>query len=85
MICFVCIPNSKLLRYEIILKICERFIDVQKDIYICSIDYNKAFDRVKGQNFDRVKHDKMIGCLAEIAIDDKDLQIIEQMNEGLNG
>ena len=51
--------------------ICERATDVQKDVYICFIDYTKAFDRVK--------HFKMIGCLSEIGIDDKDLQIITKL------
>ena len=51
--------------------ICERSIDAQKDIYICFIDYNKAFDRVK--------HDKMIGCLADIGIGDKDLHMITKL------
>ena len=32
-------------------------------MYICFIDYTKAFDRVK--------HFKMIECLSEIGIDDK--------------
>ena len=45
--------------------ICERATDVQKDVYICFIDYTKAFDRVK--------HLKMIECLSEIGMDDKDL------------
>ena len=48
--------------------ICERATDVQKGVYICFIDYTK--------DFDRVKHFKMIECLSEIGIDDKDLQII---------
>ena len=47
---------------------CERSLEVQKDVYICFINYTKAFDRVK--------HTKMIKCLQEIGIDDKDLQII---------
>ena len=51
--------------------ICERANDVQKDVYICFIDYTKAFDRVK--------HLKLIECLSEIGIDDKDLQIITKM------
>ena len=51
--------------------ICERAIDVQQDVYICFIDYTKAFDRVK--------HVKMIECLSEIGIDDKDLRIITKM------
>ena len=40
--------------------ICERSIDVQKDIQVCSIDYNKAFDGVK--------HDKMIEYLSLVSI-----------------
>ena len=51
--------------------ICERTTDVQKDVYICFIDYTKAFDRVK--------HFNMIECLSEIGIDDKDLQIITKL------
>ena len=51
--------------------ICERATDVQKDVYICFIDYTKAFDRVK--------HLKMIECLSEIGMDDKDLQIISKL------
>ena len=51
--------------------ICEKATDVQKDVYICFIDYTKAFDRVK--------HFKMIECLLEIGIDDKDLQIISKL------
>ena len=42
-----------------------------KVVYICFIDYTKAFDRVK--------HFKMIVCLSEIEIDDKDLQIITKL------
>ena len=51
--------------------ICERVIDLGKDLYICFIDYTKAFDRVK--------HSKMIECLKEIGVDDKDLQIITKL------
>ena len=51
--------------------ICERATDVQKDVYICLIDYTKAFDRVK--------HFKMIECLSEIGKGDKDLQIISKL------
>ena len=38
---------------------------------ICFIDYTKAFDRVK--------HFKMIECVSEIGMDDKDLQIITEL------
>ena len=51
--------------------ICERALEVRKDIYICFIDYAKAFDKVK--------HSKMIECLSEIGINDKDLQIITKL------
>ena len=51
--------------------ICERATDVQKDVYICFVDYTK--------DFDRVKHFKMIECLSESGIDDKDLQIISKL------
>ena len=51
--------------------VCEWAIDLGKDVYICFIDYTKAFDRVK--------HSKIIECLSEIGIDDKDLQIITKM------
>ena len=51
--------------------ICERATDVQKDVYICFIDYTKALHRVK--------HFKMIECLSEIGIDHKDLQIISKL------
>ena len=51
--------------------VCEQAIDLGKDVYICFIDYTKAFDRVK--------HSKIIECLSGIGIDDKDLQIITKM------
>ena len=52
--------------------ICERATDVQKkDVYICFIDYTKAFDHVK--------HFKMIRVLIRNWIDDKDLQIISKL------
>ena len=47
--------------------ICERSLELHKDVYICFIDYTKAFGRVK--------HIKMIECLQEIDTDDKDLQL----------
>ena len=49
----------------------ERSLETQNDVYICLIDYTKAFDRVM--------HSKMIDCLKEVGIDDRDLQIITKM------
>ena len=45
--------------------------ELQQDAYICFIDYTKAFDRVN--------HTKLIECLKEIGVDDKDLKIIIKM------
>ena len=51
--------------------ICERSLEMNNDVYICFIDYTKAFDRVK--------HEKLIECLSEIGIDERDLQIITKL------
>ena len=48
--------------------ILERAIEVQPDVYICFINYTKAFDRVN--------HTKLKKFLKELGVDDKDLQII---------
>lgn len=40
-------------------------------IYVCFVDYPKAFDRVK--------HDELISLLEEIAIGDKDQRIIKNI------
>ena len=55
--------------------VCEQAIDLGKDVYICFIDYTKAFDRVK--------HSKIIECLSEIGIDDEDLQHKERCKAGM--
>ena len=51
--------------------ICERALEVGKGVYIYFIDYTKAFDQVK--------HSKMIKCLKEIRVDDKEPQIITKL------
>ena len=48
--------------------ICERALEVGKEVYMCFIDYTKAFNWVK--------HSKIIECLKEIGVDDTQLQII---------
>ena len=35
--------------------ICERHLEVQKDVYICFLDYEKTFDRVR--------HEPLMQCL----------------------
>ena len=46
-------------------------LEVGKEVYLCFIDYTKAFDWVK--------HSKMIECLKEIGVDDTELQIITKL------
>ena len=50
---------------------CARAMEINQDVYICFINYTKAFDRVK--------HSKMVKCVTEIGVDSKDLQIITKM------
>ncbi|GFO09658.1 endonuclease-reverse transcriptase, partial [Plakobranchus ocellatus] len=46
-------------------------LEVQKDLYLCFIDYTKAFDRVR--------HDEILKQLKQLNIDGKDLRIIKTM------
>ena len=48
--------------------ICEHYSEVNRDVYACFIDYEKAFDRVN--------HEKIIKCLNDIGINGKDLEMI---------
>ena len=51
--------------------IIERYLEVDKSIYICFIDYEKAFDRVY--------HTEIMKSLDRIGIDGKDLNIIRNL------
>ena len=51
--------------------LCEKALEINQDVYICFIDYTKAFDKVK--------HHMMIECLTELGIPNKELQIITEM------
>ena len=51
--------------------ICERHLEVQKDVYICFLDYEKAIDRVR--------HEPLMQCLSEIGVDGKDIKIIRNL------
>ncbi|RUS80216.1 hypothetical protein EGW08_012012 [Elysia chlorotica] len=51
--------------------VCEKYLEKHKDIYVCFIDYAKAFDRVH--------HTKLIECLKGIGIDGKDIRIIRNL------
>ena len=49
----------------------ERAIEMQKDVYLCFIDYEKAFDTVR--------HQEMLGMLARLGVDEKDLRVIKNL------
>ena len=51
--------------------ICERHLEVHKDVYICFLDYAKAFDRVR--------HEPLMQCLREIGVDRKYIKIIRNV------
>ena len=46
----------------------DRAIEMQGDLYLCFIDYTKAFDRVQ--------HDKLLQDLMDLDLDGKDLRFI---------
>ena len=49
----------------------ERYIQCGKNIYLCFIDYENAFDRVK--------HVKIIECMETLDIDGKDTSLIRNV------
>ena len=49
----------------------QKHIEVKREMYVCFIDYAKAFDRVK--------HENLIQCLKEIGLDGKDIRIIANL------
>lgn len=49
----------------------QRCRDVNCDVYICFIDYQKAFDRVR--------HDVLMSILENIGLDDRDLRVIRNI------
>ena len=49
----------------------QRALEVQKDVYLCIIDYKKAFDRVK--------HDELLKQLKPLRVDGKDIRVIKNM------
>ena len=46
---------------------------MNKEVYLCFIDYEKAFDWVN--------HEKLIECLKDIGLDEKDVRCIENLND----
>lgn len=49
----------------------ENMIEVQKDTYLCFIDYEKAFDRVR--------HVELMDMLWSVRVDGKDLRLIKNL------
>jgi hypothetical protein len=48
--------------------IIEKYIEVDKPIYACFIDYTKAFNRVR--------HERLVQCLKDIHLDNADIRLI---------
>lgn len=48
--------------------------DQRKDVFICFLDYEKAFDRIH--------HDKLLAMLEEIGLDRQDIQLIKNLYWG---
>lgn len=51
--------------------ITERTVEMQKDIYMCFVDFEKAFDMVR--------HEDLIRMLQGIGLDDKDIRLISNL------
>ena len=49
----------------------ERAIEMQKDLYLCFIDYEKAFDTVR--------HQELLRMLERLGVDEKDMRIIRNL------
>ena len=49
----------------------ERAIEMQKDLYLCFIDYTKTFDKVQ--------HEELLGMLGKLDIHGKDLRIVRNL------
>ena len=49
----------------------QRCLEHQKDVYLCFIDFEKAFDTVK--------YEKLVRQLEKIGLEDKELQIIKNL------
>ena len=55
----------------ILRNVCERAIEVKKDLYLCFIDFNKAFDRVR--------HSRLLNMLQDLDLDGKDIRLVRNL------
>jgi len=46
----------------------ERFLEVKRKLFVCFVDYKKAFDRIQ--------HEKLIHILQNIGLDSHDIMIV---------
>ena len=51
--------------------VCERSLEYNKDVFICFVDFEKAFDRVQW--------DKMMTILKKLQVDWKDRRLIKKL------
>ena len=51
--------------------ISERAVEMQRDVFLCFIDYQKAFDTVR--------HGEMLRMLARLGVDDRDIRVIRNL------
>ena len=66
------VPTELIIYIRITLSmLAERCIEMQKDLYLCFIDYSKAFDKVR--------HEKLFNILEHLDIDEKDLRVIRNL------
>ena len=49
----------------------ERAVEMQKNVYVCFIDYTKAFDKVR--------HEELMNMLQDLEIDGKDIRLIRNL------
>ena len=55
----------------ILRNVCERAIEVNKDLHLCFIDFNKAFDRVR--------HNRLLNMLQDLDLDGKDIRLVRNL------
>lgn len=51
-------------------------IEINKELYQCSTDYTKAFDRINRVNFDRINHAKLITFMKKANIPEHETRLI---------
>src|SRR5437899_11781247 len=55
----------------ILRNICERTIEVNKKLYLCFINFTKAFDKVR--------HNKLLNMLQDLDLDGKDIWLVRNL------